>query len=116
MLFVTGGDPVCEALARSAAGKRYSFPRSLRGSVVVVFDAALSVEDLKAYIAKLGMVGPVARVKDGPNHGRDNGRFRFFSVKKVPTWVVVDRAGHPRPIDLVAMGPNLYYGDGPVRH
>jgi len=63
------------------------------GVGVVVFDAALPLGELKAYVSKLGIVGPVARVKDGPHLGWGDGVFQRFAVPFVPSWGVVDGAG-----------------------
>lgn len=95
ILFATAFDPACEAVEHTLDGGAKAGEGSLR---VIVFDAALPLDELKAYVAKLGIEAPVARVKFGPNLGwGGEGLFKRFAVPCVPSWGKVDRSGRPQP-------------------
>jgi hypothetical protein len=74
---------------------------------VLVYDAALSTEDLRAYLAAIHVEGAVARVKDGPDLGwGGKGLFKRLAVPCVPSFAEIDREGTAQP----AMTQDRVYG------
>lgn len=92
LLFVKAGDPASESACRRATD--LGTISGIVGRTVLVFDASMSVGELRTYLKAHKILGRIVRVKDGPNSGRGGGLFVRARISSVPTCVSLDQAGH----------------------